>query len=144
MTRVSETSMGVKINAQIDRQSDYVFAVKEMCRITIDRAFSAIKQLDVLYPLTKDFYKEKKYIKTLHSYTNSVIASRKKKLRNIPSDSGNPQNGKPNNVFEDLAAKKKVAFLDLLLQAKLDGEPLPDWYIREEVDTLMFEVRFLK
>ncbi|KAJ8913517.1 hypothetical protein NQ315_017067 [Exocentrus adspersus] len=133
---ICETSMGVSINAQVDNKSDYVFAVNEMSRIVVDRSFSAIKQLDLLYPLTRDFYKERKYVKTLHSYTESVIRSRKEELKGKDLEK-NPE--KLKNVYEDLGVKEKVAFLDLLLQATSDGEPLPDWYIREEVDTLMFE-----
>ncbi|XP_023309750.1 cytochrome P450 4c3-like isoform X2 [Anoplophora glabripennis] len=137
---ICETSMGVKINAQTNGQSDYVFAVKEMCRITVDRGFSAMKRLDLLYALTKDYYKELRYVKTLHSYTESVIRARKKSLLSDHSKNDVQTEEKLKNVYgEELGAKKKMAFLDLLLQARLDGEPLPDLYIREEVDTLMFE-----
>lgn len=36
----------------------------------------------------------------------------------------------------------KMALLDVLLMSSIDGVPLSDDDIQEEVDTFMFEVRF--
>lgn len=120
--------MGVPINAQKNIHSEYVFCVKQMCRITIDRSFS-LKRYDLFYPLCRDYYNEKKYVKILHGMTNSVIKSRKEKLQ------------KEKQVFNEEETPKKLAFLDLLLKAQMEGQDMPDDVIREEVDTFMFEVR---
>lgn len=123
--------MGVSIDAQKNIHSEYVFCIKEMCRITLDRAFS-LKRYDLFYPLSRDYYNEKKYVKVLHGMTNSVIKSRKEELKK------EEQHQKVTNE-EEIA--KKLAFLDLLLKAQMEGQDMPDDVIREEVDTFMFEVR---
>jgi len=43
-------------------------------------------------------------------------------------------------VFSETGIKKKMVFLDILLQSNEDGG-LTSEEIREEVDTFMFEVR---
>ncbi|KAF2900474.1 hypothetical protein ILUMI_05709 [Ignelater luminosus] len=131
---ICATSMGTEVNAQNDSESKYVFSVKEMSRIIIDRTFSIFKMFDFFYYFSKDYQKEREALKILHGYTESIIESRKEELIKANGHSKDIQNDE-----DDIGRKKKKTFLDLLLQYKKDGQPLTDKDIREEVDTFMFE-----
>ncbi|XP_023013819.2 cytochrome P450 4c3 [Leptinotarsa decemlineata] len=135
LDNICEATMGVSMNAQTDTQSEYVFAVKEMCRITVDRTFSPIKMFNTLYPLTADYYKEKKYVNTLHEKTNSIIISRQKELIRKRAEEISSGDSVPRED-EGTGIKKRMAFLDLLLQTP--DETLTNEDIRQEVDTFMF------
>ncbi|CAH1975505.1 unnamed protein product [Acanthoscelides obtectus] len=126
---ICESAMGVSVHAQENIDSEYVFAVKDMCRILIARMFSPLGRNNWTYKLTSNYYKEKKHLNVLHSRTKSVVQARRKEaLDQSKQDTGD----------EDIDRKKKLAFLDSLLLATIDGRPLTDDEIREEVDTFMF------
>nr|XP_015835227.1 PREDICTED: uncharacterized protein LOC660088 [Tribolium castaneum] len=127
---ICETAMGIKINAQDNGESEYVRSVKQMCKIIIERSFSLLQMINLTYPLTKNFYIEKNALKILHQQTNSVINQRRQELKN---------QSKNIEQENDLGTKTRKAFLDLILEATVDGRPLTDTEIREEVDTFMFE-----
>lgn len=126
-----ETAMGVSINAQKHEKSDYVSSVKEMSRIIAERFLSPFKRVGLFFSFSSDNYRQTQALKVLHSFTYSVIDSKLEKLkassRNLTKE-------------DDFGVKKKMAFLDILLQAKENDQPLSRESIREEVDTFMFEV----
>jgi len=129
---ICEAAMGTSVNAQNHADSEYVYSVKEMCRIVIERTISPLKMWDILFSFSKDFHKEKKALSILHGYTNSVIKKRREELINSSKTA-------TINDDDDTGIKKRLAFLDMLLQCSVDGEPLSHENIREEVDTFMFE-----
>lgn len=128
---ICETAMGTSVNAQINEDSKYVKCVKTMCRIITDRAFHPSQQTELTYRFNKNYRKEEEAIGVLHNYTLSVIRNRRDALVN------KQENKKVDT--DDIGAKKRVAFLDMLLQSTIEGQPLSDEDIREEVDTFMFE-----
>ncbi|RZC33754.1 cytochrome P450 4C1, partial [Asbolus verrucosus] len=129
---ICETAMGTTINAQSNTESEYVKSVKEMGRIIMERTFTPHKSNEFSFRFTKDYQRQKKALNVLHQYTNNVINKRREELLKEFSS-------KRNDNSADIGIKKKMAFLDLLLQATVDDRPLTNDEIREEVDTFMFE-----
>ncbi|KAI4465971.1 cytochrome p450 family 4 [Holotrichia oblita] len=126
---ICETAMGTSVNAQKHSDSEYVKSVQIMNEIIRTRLFSPFKRFNCIYYLTSDYQAEKRALKTIHGHTTSVIEKRKKELE---------ENG--NYIIDcNSSSKKRLAFLDLLLQCELDEKPLTNEQIREEVDTFMFE-----
>lgn len=133
---IAETAMGTQIKAQEDGNSRYVKAVNDATDILAMRFMKphlALKK-------TFKFFKPKIYNKLLesvlymHLFTNRIIEARRKSL-NSSEDQESSSTDEDN-----IGIKRRMAFLDVLLQAKnLNGEPLSDNDIREEVDTFMFE-----
>lgn len=78
--------------------------------------------------------RQTKVLKILHGFTDSVIVARRAELTNKPKVIKDED-----SVDDDVGAKKKLALLDVLLQSTIDGRPLSNLDIREEVDTFMFE-----
>lgn len=86
---------------------------------------------DVLFKLSGLQAKQNKALQTLHSFTDNVIQKRRETLaRTSLLDE---------NMTDDLGVKRKLAFLDILLQSNINGQFLSNLEIREEVDTFTFE-----
>lgn len=75
-------------------------------------------------------YEQRRIVRELHQFTDSVITRRRKQLADQTAYFSQGSDGE----------KQRMTFLDLLLNVTSEGEPLSDTDIREEVDTFMFEV----
>ncbi|KAJ9590499.1 hypothetical protein L9F63_016450, partial [Diploptera punctata] len=130
---ICETAMGVEINAQDqEKQSDYVEAVSKVTLGVMTRMLSPWLYPDFVYNLLPCGKRFNKYVNILHSFSHKVIRQRKEYYAELKSGQ---------KIAEDLhSGKKKLTFLDLLLEASENGENLTDEEIREEVDTFMFEL----
>lgn len=156
---VCETAMGVQINAQTETYNKYVEAVVELVdaprtnfasqinivlfsliRITeaiSNRVANVWQRYDLLFYLFGGKWKRKidDCLHVLHNFTNSIILKRREELvRKINASEESPSKA---DVVGDKG--KRMALLDILLQSTIDGQPLSNEDIREEVDTFMFE-----
>jgi cytochrome P450 family 4 len=108
-------------------------------------------QSDLIFRLTNDHKRHEECLKILHGFSYRMIRERKEKIlqeqaKKNPIDQNNNSSVDENgNVIittmideeEDLGKKKRLAFLDLLINASGNGSVLTDEDIREEVDTFV-------
>uniref|UniRef100_A0A2M4ARG5 Putative cytochrome n=1 Tax=Anopheles triannulatus TaxID=58253 RepID=A0A2M4ARG5_9DIPT len=130
---ICETAMGTSVNAQTDVDSTYVKAITELSLVLTGRFVKVWQRVDFLFNLSADKRRQDEIIKVLHDFTTRIIQSRRKEL----AERGAPVGGDDDGA--DIGTKRRMAFLDVLLQSTIDGRPLTDREIQEEVDTFMFE-----
>ncbi|EDS33874.1 cytochrome P450 4C1 [Culex quinquefasciatus] len=132
---ICETSMGTCVNAQNNPLNRYVQNVKRMSILVILRTVSPLAGFPLLYNILHPAaWEQRGIIKELHHFTDSIIKSRRKQLSQEKHEQVDF-----NMNEENLYSKRRMTFLDLLLNVTVEGKPLSDLDIREEVDTFMFE-----
>lgn len=89
-------------------------------------------QNDFLFRLTDDYKTHQSYINTLHGFSNMVIRERKSELS--MANNNNNNNNMP-DAYDDLGKKKRLAFLDLLIDASKEGTVLSNVSGAEETIT---------
>jgi cytochrome P450 family 4 len=99
--------------------------------------FDITKKNNFIYRFTDMYKRSQKCMKILNEFTDSVIAAKRKELSKKSKISDDTE-----DEMNNFGMRKKTALLDLLLQSTIDGEPLSDRDIREEVDMFMFAVNF--
>ncbi|XP_002035716.2 cytochrome P450 4d8 [Drosophila sechellia] len=133
---IAETAMGTKIYAQANESTPYAEAVNECTALLSWRFMSVYLQVELLFTLTHPHLKwrQTQLIRTMQEFTIKVIEKRRQALEDQQK-----QSKLMGTVDEDVGSKRRMALLDVLLMATVDGRPLTNDEIREEVDTFMFE-----
>ncbi|KAH9641904.1 hypothetical protein HF086_011654 [Spodoptera exigua] len=165
-----ETAMGITRKTQDESGFDYAMAVMKMCDIIHQRHYKLWLRFDSIFNLSPFFKQQKKLLDIIHGLTNKVIKSKKEtylenkakgfvpptleELTRTPDDNVLANNDKTlsEDVFKgyrddldfndenDIGEKKRLAFLDLMIESSQNGtNNISDHEIKEEVDTIMFE-----
>ncbi|ENN82958.1 hypothetical protein YQE_00676, partial [Dendroctonus ponderosae] len=156
-----ETAMGVSKKTQDQSCYDYAMAVMKLCDILHLRHTKIWLRPDILFNLTNAAKYQKKLIKIIHSLTRKVIQKKKADfLKGIRGSTAEvPEELKlkcetklPSNqlfrwklllmdnqwdVDDDVGEKKRMAFLDLMIEASQNGVVINDEEIKEqEIDEI--------
>lgn len=140
--------MGVSINAMSSPDLEYVKAVKEwviqqtsnelklitvmpfdsihsISDVVFVRCFNFSCRQPLLYKFSKQYKIEANALRVLHGFADDVIRTRRRELTENPNEN--------EDTLDEIGIRKKRAFLDLLLHSTINGKPLSDHEIREEV-----------
>lgn len=99
--------------------------------------WSAVLRNEFFWRFSSEKKHQDKLIEQAHSFTTKII--KEKKMEFLNSGASRTDISKLSDVY---GIRDKKSFLDILLQTTVDGKPLSDSDIREEVDTFIFEVKF--
>ncbi|XP_077287523.1 cytochrome P450 4g15-like isoform X2 [Arctopsyche grandis] len=163
-----ETAMGISRKTHDSDGFDYAMAVMKMCDIIHQRHYKFWLRSNWVFNLTSIAKQQVKLLNIIHGLTSKVIKNKKEIfLRNkergieMPSvtkiisegrDQKTVNEVKPKvpvkglrddldeNDENDVGEKRRLAFLDLMLESAQSGTAnITDHEIKEEVDTIMFE-----
>ncbi|KAI5725989.1 hypothetical protein M8J77_022477 [Diaphorina citri] len=159
-----QTAMGVDKKTQNQSGLEYAMAVMKMCYILHIRSSKVWLRPDYFFHLTSYAKDQVKQLDIIHTLTKQVLKKKKETYEKNKSDIPNRELIKEENKpevkektvveelsfgqsyelkddldVEDVGEKKRLAFLDLLIESAQNGVVLTDEEIKEQVDTIMFE-----
>lgn len=129
MNALCETAMGCEIQAE---DFEYLEAVKNLGYHMATRFLTPWQRIEFLFNLSSTKREQDKCAKIMHKFTTKIITDRRQKLSTEIAENLD------NLDDDDVGLKKKMCLLDVLLQSKVDGKPLSNADIEEEVDAFTF------
>ena len=134
---MTETAMGVQMNAQKNPRSEYVQAVHFVGSAIMERSLNPLYYSDFIFNMSETGKKSKRLLEKLHAFTNKVIKERKSEIMRELADESNQNQDRKDSLG---GGKKRRPFMDVLIHEHLQNPTVfTEANIREEVDTFMFE-----
>lgn len=120
--------MNVSIHAQTE-DCEFEKNIKELTFLMTWRIFNSFAVNDFIF---KTFFWTKYRQQTLliekvHKFTNDIIEKKREEIKETPIESADHD-----------GIKKRMTLIDVLMQAKIDGELLSNQAIRQELDSFAF------
>ncbi|XP_017881796.1 cytochrome P450 4g15-like [Ceratina calcarata] len=159
------TAMGAKWRTGPDRYKsshDYAMAVMKLCDIIHQRQYKPDLRYDLVFNLSSTAKEQTKLLDIIHGLSTSVVNRRKAEVKEIGIESQKQKQTTEKvetNVSEkdrstgqlhyvkddldeldnDIGEKRRLAFLDQMLDLWRNGTKMTEEEIQEEVDTILFE-----
>ncbi|XP_060524522.1 cytochrome P450 4c3-like [Cylas formicarius] len=128
---INETSMGVKLDVSTTEGKRYKNAIYGLGNLLNERVLKPWFYQDLTYFLSPSGRLSLKLTDIMHKFTDKVVRNREKNFEQFKIID--------QHVDDSYSSRKKLAFLDILLNAKLQDGIIDDVGIRDEVNTFMFE-----
>ncbi|XP_068145393.1 probable cytochrome P450 4e1 [Drosophila tropicalis] len=132
---ICETAMGTRVNSIEGQPSIIVKAIDTLCYVAPERLLSVMKRPDILFKCTRLYRQQELALATLRKELAQLIEQRRAIVKS-PSYINVEKVGQDEQLE---VGRPKMAFLDNLLTAEVEGKPLTFQQIFEEVSTFMFE-----
>jgi cytochrome P450 family 4 subfamily V len=136
---ICDAAMGIKVHAQEDNNTPYVRALYRESELFVRRMKSPWLFPDFLHNLSPTGRESAKCLRIMHEFTMKVIQHRK--MADTEPAAVLAENSSKSEVAQKSSGgkKRRLAFLDLLLEHAKTDPSFTDMDIQNEVDTFMFE-----
>ncbi|XP_026727615.1 cytochrome P450 4C1-like [Trichoplusia ni] len=129
---ICETAMGTKLDSdKTSNAKDYKAAILKIGMTTLSRTTRFWLHNDTIFNLSSHGKQFAQYLETVRSFADKVIAERKE-------ERAQKQSLQRQESVDGVGTKRRMAMLDLLLEAQEKGQ-IDIEGIRDEVNTFMFE-----